>query len=168
MTSPIPQKTDFSLDILGRYSCNGFDEAMLSTQRTNRPDGIDRPDARPFDVIIVGGGSFARRSRSASLRPGCSARTPNPSARGRPPGAARACAEPASNGTRRARPRSRSTLECYAPKSGDSLGGLMFRKAFPGSLTALGAALYFSAAGRRAYSPQNWRVHRGRAPLFPN
>ena len=59
MTSPIPQKTDFSLDILGRYSCNGFDEAMLSTQRTNRPDGIDRPDARPFDVIIVGGGSFA-------------------------------------------------------------------------------------------------------------
>ena len=53
MTSPIPQKTDFSLDILGRYSCNGFDEAMLSTQRTNRPDGIDRPDARPFDVIIV-------------------------------------------------------------------------------------------------------------------
>ena len=59
MTSPIPQKTDFSLDILGRYSCNGFDEAMLSTQRTNRPDGIDRQDARPFDVIIVGGGSFA-------------------------------------------------------------------------------------------------------------
>ena len=53
MTSPTVQDTDFSHDILGRYTCNGLDEALRST------DTISRPDARPFDVIIVGGGSFA-------------------------------------------------------------------------------------------------------------
>lgn len=53
MTSPTAQDTDFSRDILGRYTCNGFDEAVQSTDRTNRPD------ARPFNVIISGGGSFA-------------------------------------------------------------------------------------------------------------
>src|SRR5260370_37051086 len=52
MTSPTVQDTDFSRDILGRYTCNGLDEALRSTDTTNRPD------ARPFDVIIVGGGSF--------------------------------------------------------------------------------------------------------------
>jgi hypothetical protein len=31
---------------------NTFDEAQLSTDK-----GV-RPDARPFDVIIIGGGSF--------------------------------------------------------------------------------------------------------------
>jgi choline dehydrogenase-like flavoprotein len=50
MTSPTAQYTDFSRDVLGRYVCNGFDEAMQSTQGAG---------ARPFDVIIVGGGSFA-------------------------------------------------------------------------------------------------------------
>src|SRR4051794_41774301 len=50
MTSPTAQYTDFSRDILGRYVCNGFDEAMQSTQGAG---------ARPFDIIIVGGGSFA-------------------------------------------------------------------------------------------------------------
>lgn len=53
MTSPVAQNTDFSRDILGRYTCNGLDEALRST------DSSVRPDARPFDVIIVGGGSFA-------------------------------------------------------------------------------------------------------------
>src|SRR5690242_7578916 len=53
MTSPTSQDTDFSRDVLGRYACNGFDEAMRSTDRASRPD------ARPFDVIVVGGGSFA-------------------------------------------------------------------------------------------------------------
>jgi choline dehydrogenase-like flavoprotein len=53
MTSLSAQNTDFSRDILGRYSCNGLDEAFKSTDTGNRPD------ARPFDVIIVGGGSFA-------------------------------------------------------------------------------------------------------------
>ena len=49
-TSPTPQYTDFSKDVLGRYICNGLDEALRSTS--------GRPDARPFDIIIVGGGSF--------------------------------------------------------------------------------------------------------------
>jgi choline dehydrogenase-like flavoprotein len=49
MTASEAQYTDFSKDILGRYVCNGFDEAMQSTQG---------PGARPFDVVIVGGGSF--------------------------------------------------------------------------------------------------------------
>ena len=49
-TSPIPQYTDFSKDVLGRYVCNGLDEAMRSTS--------GRPDARPFDIVIIGGGSF--------------------------------------------------------------------------------------------------------------
>jgi choline dehydrogenase-like flavoprotein len=51
-TSPQPQSTDFSLDVLGRFICNGLDEARRST------DTSIYPDARPFDVIVVGGGSF--------------------------------------------------------------------------------------------------------------
>ena len=50
MTSPSPQYTDFSKDVLGRYVCNGLDEAMRSTSGP--------PDARPFDIIIIGGGAF--------------------------------------------------------------------------------------------------------------
>jgi hypothetical protein len=53
MTSPTPQNTDFSRDILGRYTCNGFDEALQST------DTSLRSDARPFNVVVIGGGSFA-------------------------------------------------------------------------------------------------------------
>jgi len=49
MASPTPQYTDFSKDVLGRYVCNGLDEALASTTG---------PGARPFDIIIVGGGSF--------------------------------------------------------------------------------------------------------------
>jgi hypothetical protein len=52
MTSPTSQTTDFSRDTLGRFVCNGLDEAMQSTDK-----GV-RPDARPFDLIIIGGGSF--------------------------------------------------------------------------------------------------------------
>ena len=52
MTSPQPQRTDFSLDVLGRFVCNGLDEAMQST------DKAKYPDARPFDVVVAGGGSF--------------------------------------------------------------------------------------------------------------
>src|SRR5512134_399216 len=51
-TNPTPQRTDFSLDIIGRYICNGLDEALRSADRSSRRD------ARPFDVIVVGGGSF--------------------------------------------------------------------------------------------------------------
>ncbi len=53
MTAPQPQVTDFTKDVLGRYVCNGLDEALTSGD----PSG-GRPDARPFDVIVIGGGSF--------------------------------------------------------------------------------------------------------------
>ena len=43
-TSSTAQNTDFTRDVLGRYTCNGLDEA--------------RPDVNPFDVIVIGGGSF--------------------------------------------------------------------------------------------------------------
>jgi choline dehydrogenase-like flavoprotein len=43
-------KTRFSLDVLGRYVCNDMAEVAAATAGT---------DARPFDVIVVGGGSFA-------------------------------------------------------------------------------------------------------------
>jgi choline dehydrogenase-like flavoprotein len=49
LTSTTAQYTDFSKDVLGRYACNGLDEALRSTQS---------PNAKPFDVVIVGGGSF--------------------------------------------------------------------------------------------------------------
>jgi choline dehydrogenase-like flavoprotein len=49
-TSPTPQYTDFSKDVLGRYVCNGLDEALHSTS--------GHADARAFDIVIVGGGSF--------------------------------------------------------------------------------------------------------------
>ena len=52
MTNPTPQRTDFAIDVLGRYVCNGLDEATASA------DSVRHPDARPFDFIIVGGGSF--------------------------------------------------------------------------------------------------------------
>ncbi|MCK5828765.1 MAG: DUF1080 domain-containing protein [Methylococcales bacterium] len=52
-TSPTPQDTDFTRDVLGRYICNGLDEAMNST-----PEGSNRPDARDFDIIVIGGGTF--------------------------------------------------------------------------------------------------------------
>ncbi len=43
MTATRPQPTDFSLDVIGRYVCNGLDEATNSGA---------------FDVIVIGGGSF--------------------------------------------------------------------------------------------------------------
>lgn len=42
------ESTAFSKDVLGRYVCNGLDEALAST----------RGGSCPFDVVIVGGGSF--------------------------------------------------------------------------------------------------------------
>ena len=46
-TSPTAQRTDFSIDITGRYTCNGLDEALESVGQGRR-----------FDLIVVGGGSF--------------------------------------------------------------------------------------------------------------
>jgi choline dehydrogenase-like flavoprotein len=48
MTAATAQYTDFSKDVLGRYVCNGLDEARASVQA----------GGRPFDIIVVGGGSF--------------------------------------------------------------------------------------------------------------
>jgi len=58
-TSNIPQVTDFTRDIIGRYICNGLDEALRSADvHALRSDGSSQEDARPFDVIVIGGGSF--------------------------------------------------------------------------------------------------------------
>ena len=58
-SSKTPQATDFTRDVLGRYVCNGLDEALNSTNKSGqRPDGSPQNDARSFDIIVVGGGSF--------------------------------------------------------------------------------------------------------------
>ena len=49
-TTSQPQGTDFTRDVFGRYICNGLDEAKQSASA--------RPDARQFDIIVIGGGSF--------------------------------------------------------------------------------------------------------------
>ena len=59
-TNPNPMTTDFSRDVLGRYVCNGLDEALRSADRT-------RPDARPFDVIVIGVAPSVRFWRSTCL-----------------------------------------------------------------------------------------------------
>jgi choline dehydrogenase-like flavoprotein len=51
VTSPTSQVTDFTRDVMGRYICNGLDEARRSADPVN-------PNARPFDVIVIGGGTF--------------------------------------------------------------------------------------------------------------
>jgi hypothetical protein len=59
MTTKQSQETDFTRDVLGRYICNGMDEALASTNPNGqRPDGSPQNDARPFDIIVIGGGSF--------------------------------------------------------------------------------------------------------------
>jgi choline dehydrogenase-like flavoprotein len=46
-------------DVQGRYVCNGLDEALQSADTAaKRPDGSSQLDARPFDIVVVGGGSF--------------------------------------------------------------------------------------------------------------
>ena len=52
MPGPVNTSTTFSLDVIGRYVCNTLDEARASTDRGAHPD------ARPFDFIVIGGGSF--------------------------------------------------------------------------------------------------------------
>src|SRR5215217_1238270 len=58
-TAPTSQMTDFSRDVMGRFVCNGLDEALRSGDRTaTRPDGRAQIEAREFDLIIIGGGTF--------------------------------------------------------------------------------------------------------------
>lgn len=52
VTSAKAENTSFTHDVLGRYVLNGLDEARGSANRAMRPD------ARDFDVIVIGGGSF--------------------------------------------------------------------------------------------------------------
>jgi hypothetical protein len=65
VTSPDVQTTDFTRDVVGRYVCNGLDEAIAST----------RGGASPFQYIILGGGTFggALASFLAGLDPSISA-----------------------------------------------------------------------------------------------
>lgn len=46
------ESTTFTTDVLGRYTCNTLSEALEST------DAGKHSGARPFDVIVIGGGSF--------------------------------------------------------------------------------------------------------------
>ena len=53
MNSPTySESTTFTRDVEGRYICNTLDEARASM------DTALRPDAKPFDIVIVGGGTF--------------------------------------------------------------------------------------------------------------
>lgn len=53
------ERAAFSLDVPGRYAVNGLDEALHSADRVARqPDGSPRNDARPFDIVVLGGGTF--------------------------------------------------------------------------------------------------------------
>ncbi len=46
------ERTTFSLDVEGRYICDTWQEAMDSANPTIRSD------ARPFDIVVLGGGTF--------------------------------------------------------------------------------------------------------------
>src|SRR5437870_10275248 len=46
-----PLVPEFTRDVMVRYISNGLDEARRSADPAN-------PNARPFDVIVVGGGTF--------------------------------------------------------------------------------------------------------------
>jgi len=56
---PTPD-TDFSRDALGRYICNTFDDVVVTIDSNARnAAGLPpRGDLRPFDFIIIGGGTF--------------------------------------------------------------------------------------------------------------
>ena len=46
------ERTTFTLDVAGRYTANTWQEAIDST------DTAKNSDARPFDFIVIGGGTF--------------------------------------------------------------------------------------------------------------
>jgi choline dehydrogenase-like flavoprotein len=62
MNSPtFSESTTFTRDVEGRYVCNTLDEAKASM------DTAQRPDAKPFDIVIVGGGTFGAALAAALL-----------------------------------------------------------------------------------------------------
>src|SRR6266567_10111 len=54
-TSP---DTDFTRDAFGRYLCNGLDEALDSTPTPLTAGKQPDPNARHFDIVVLGGGTF--------------------------------------------------------------------------------------------------------------
>jgi hypothetical protein len=52
--------TEFSRDVLGRYLCNTFDDMLVTIDPNARAAASlpPRGDLRPFDFIIIGGGTF--------------------------------------------------------------------------------------------------------------
>jgi choline dehydrogenase-like flavoprotein len=58
--------TDFAIDVFGRYVCNTFEEALANSDTGFRSTATDvdgnllpgRGDLRPFDFIVIGGGTF--------------------------------------------------------------------------------------------------------------
>ncbi|QBQ54976.1 family 16 glycoside hydrolase [Nitrosococcus wardiae] len=54
------ESTTFTRDVLGRYTCNTFDEMLVTIDPNARAAaGLPpRGDLRPFDFIIIGGGTF--------------------------------------------------------------------------------------------------------------
>jgi hypothetical protein len=77
------EDTTFTRDVLGRYICNTFNEALVTIDPAARAAaGLSaRGDLRPFDFIIIGGGTFgtalantsssaARSDKCLSLNPG--------------------------------------------------------------------------------------------------
>lgn len=56
----LTEDTSFTRDVLGRYTCNTFQEARVTFDASARAAaGLPaRGDLRPFDIIIVGGGTF--------------------------------------------------------------------------------------------------------------
>jgi choline dehydrogenase-like flavoprotein len=54
-----PEYTSFTLDNMGRYLANTLLDEALPSAGIAVPPAVPPPDARRFDVIVVGGGSFA-------------------------------------------------------------------------------------------------------------
>ena len=54
------ESTTFTRDVFGRYLCNTYDEALVTIDPNARAaTGLPaRGDLRPFDFIIIGGGTF--------------------------------------------------------------------------------------------------------------
>ena len=66
------QRTTLSVDVLGRYVCNSLQEALDTT------DTNGRSDARPFDIIVIGGGTFGASVSTATSSPRTAAWAFNP------------------------------------------------------------------------------------------